>query len=94
MIELSDVTVAAGERVLARCDALVARAGEALVIVGETGSGKSLLAAAMIGTLPSELSLRGSVRFPEGDADAPADEAWSALEKKPAKPRKRKKEAR
>ncbi len=38
--------------------------------------------------------LRGSVRFPEGDADAPADEAWSALEKKAAKPRKRKKEAR
>jgi peptide/nickel transport system ATP-binding protein len=63
MIELRDVTVSADARVLARCDALEARAGEALVIVGETGSGKSLLAAAMMGILPSELTLRGSVRF-------------------------------
>jgi peptide/nickel transport system ATP-binding protein len=63
MMELRDVTVSAGARVLARCAALEARPGEALVIVGETGSGKSLLAAAMIGTLPAELDLSGSVRF-------------------------------
>jgi peptide/nickel transport system ATP-binding protein len=63
MIELNDVTVSAGGRVLAHAAGLEARGGEALVIVGETGSGKSLLAAAMMGTLPDELTLRGSVRF-------------------------------
>ncbi len=35
--------------------------GEAVTILGETGSGKSLLANAIIGTLPNELTLQGNI---------------------------------
>lgn len=63
LIALRDVRVSDGGRVLAQCEALSVAAGEALVIVGETGSGKSLLALAMMGSLPDGLALQGSVRF-------------------------------
>ncbi|WP_222429732.1 ABC transporter ATP-binding protein [Cobetia crustatorum] len=37
------------------------QAGEPLVVIGETGSGKSLLAQALLGTLPRELAASGSL---------------------------------
>lgn len=39
------------------------RAGEMLAIVGSSGSGKSLLAHAILGILPSNASVSGSMRF-------------------------------
>ena len=38
-------------------------AGEALAIVGESGSGKSTIALAMMGLLPKNASIRGSIRL-------------------------------
>ena len=40
---------------------LALKAGEPLVVIGETGSGKSLLAQALLGTLPPELVASGSL---------------------------------
>lgn len=40
---------------------LALKAGEPLVVIGETGSGKSLLAQALLGTLPQELVASGSL---------------------------------
>ena len=37
--------------------------GVPLVILGETGSGKSLLAQAVMGTLPAELHATGAIRL-------------------------------
>ena len=42
-------------------------AGEALAIVGESGSGKSTIALAMMGLLPKNASVRGSIRL--GDSE-------------------------
>lgn len=42
---------------------LAAAPGAALTLIGETGSGKSLVAAAVMGTLPATLSAGGRVRF-------------------------------
>lgn len=39
------------------------RAGEALTLLGESGSGKSLVAHAVMGTLPAGLSASGSIRL-------------------------------
>ncbi|WP_417766983.1 ABC transporter ATP-binding protein [Stappia sp.] len=45
---------------------LVLRSGEVLCVIGETGSGKSLLAQAAMGLLPGELDARGTFRFAGG----------------------------
>lgn len=55
---------------------LTVRRGEALVVIGETGSGKSLVAQALLGLLPAEFSVAGTVAVGEGEpiriADGPA----------------------
>lgn len=43
------------------------RAGRAVTLLGETGSGKSLLAQALTGTLPPDLEAQGRVWFAETD---------------------------
>lgn len=71
-------------------------AGDSLTVLGESGSGKSLLAQAIMGTLPAGLVARGEVRvgrlaFRAGDADRRRplwghqlallpQEPWSALD--------------
>jgi peptide/nickel transport system ATP-binding protein len=42
---------------------LAVRRGEPLVIIGETGSGKSLIAQALLGLLPAGFSAMGTVSF-------------------------------
>ena len=50
-----------GKTVLADVSDLRVEAGRALTIVGESGSGKSVLAHALMGTMPPELSVEGSM---------------------------------
>jgi len=60
-LEVEGLCVAAGGRDLVRNACLSLRAGGILVILGESGSGKSLLAHAVMGTLPAELDWRGRI---------------------------------
>lgn len=60
-VEIARLVVRHGATVLADVDGLRLEAGRALTIVGESGSGKSVLAHALMGTLPPELSAEGSM---------------------------------
>lgn len=51
------------------------RAGEVLTLLGESGSGKSLLAQAVMGSLPAGLAARGQVRV--GGVESRADDCIS-----------------
>ncbi len=53
--------------------------GAPLVVLGETGSGKSLLAQALMGTLPPELSARGRVVVEGAAHDAARPEGFRPL---------------
>lgn len=54
---------ASGERTLLNACSFALQAGERLTMVGESGAGKSLLAQAIMGTLPAALRASGSVRI-------------------------------
>ena len=61
LLKAEDITVADGDETILKPLSLHLDPGEPLVILGETGSGKSLLAQAIMGTLPPELKARGRV---------------------------------
>lgn len=61
LIKATDITVYDGTTRLVDPVTLQLEPGEPLVILGETGSGKSLLAQALMGTLPALLSATGEV---------------------------------
>ncbi|MFE6511069.1 ABC transporter ATP-binding protein [Nocardioides sp. NPDC057767] len=65
-LKATGVVVRAGSLVLADVPDVHVEAGKPLSIVGESGSGKSILAHALMGTLPRELSAVGSLAV--GDA--------------------------
>lgn len=60
-IEATGLTVAAGDKLLVRNVDLAFGPGQVLVVLGETGSGKTLVAELIMGTLPPELSASGRV---------------------------------
>lgn len=61
LLTASDITVADGAVRLLAPVSLRLEPGRPLIVLGETGSGKSLLAQAVMGTLPPELAARGRV---------------------------------
>jgi len=63
VLKAHDVCVISGAEVLAGPICLELKAGHPYTILGETGSGKSLLIQAMIGTLPANLQARGKVEI-------------------------------
>lgn len=64
MLEIQDLTVTLGDRVLLDGVSLSVAAGQVLGLVGESGSGKSLTSLAVLGLLPSSMTIRsGSIRF-------------------------------
>jgi ABC-type glutathione transport system ATPase component len=61
-VSVDGLSVHAGGRVLLRDVTFSLRAGDALVVLGESGAGKSLLAQAVMGTLPVGLRAGGDIR--------------------------------
>ncbi|XDA97060.1 ATP-binding cassette domain-containing protein [Sulfitobacter sp. LCG007] len=61
LLKAEDVSVRDGGKILLQSLSLHIDPGEPLVILGETGSGKSLMAQALMGTLPPELDAKGCV---------------------------------
>ena len=61
LLEVSGLDVTAGSRRLVADAGLAVAPGGLLVILGETGSGKSLLAHAIMGTLPPDLGWSGRI---------------------------------
>lgn len=65
MLEVSDLTVRFGRRQTVAVDGISfqLRAGERLGIIGESGSGKSVTALALMGLLPETATITGSVKL-------------------------------
>ncbi|SEA94654.1 ABC transporter ATP-binding protein [Rubrimonas cliftonensis] len=80
LLQADDVAVFdASGRALVHPVSLRLDAGAPLVVLGETGSGKSLLAQALMGTLPPELWARGRVRIAEAEHDAAQPQGFRRL---------------
>lgn len=73
MISLRDVRVRHGETLLASVDALDLPRGEAVTVIGESGSGKSLLAQAIMGNLPHGLTCTGTITVDGAPSDLATD---------------------
>ncbi|GAA5158206.1 MULTISPECIES: ABC transporter ATP-binding protein [Amycolatopsis] len=63
MITVDGLSVFAGDKALVRNVSFEVGAGERVGLIGESGSGKSLTASAVMGLLPEELHATGSVVF-------------------------------
>lgn len=61
LLKAEDIAVSEGRAAILHPISLHLDPGEPLVVLGETGSGKSLLAQAIMGTLPPDLSAKGHV---------------------------------
>lgn len=90
MLTLTDVAVKAGELMLVEPISLQLDKAQVLVILGETGSGKSLLAQAIMGALPAGLSAAGVVSLdgkPLTDKDKRTlwGKSWAMLAQEPTR---------
>ena len=63
LLEVAGLTVSARNRVLVQDFALSLARGERVGLIGESGSGKSMTAAALMGLLPEGVVAAGSVRL-------------------------------
>lgn len=79
LLSATQVSVHAGSECLVRPATLALHAGRPLTILGETGSGKSLLAQALIGTLPPGLRAEGRVEVAGQVLDAGQPAAFRPL---------------
>jgi peptide/nickel transport system ATP-binding protein len=79
VLELDGVGVAAGSTPIVQDVSFALGAGERVGLIGESGSGKSLTALAVMGLLPEELSSTGTVRLAGRDLTALSDRQLGAL---------------
>ncbi|ASN40328.1 glutathione ABC transporter ATP-binding protein [Arthrobacter sp. 7749] len=63
LLEVSGLSISAGERTLVSDLSFSMATGERIGLIGESGSGKSLTATALLGLLPEELSVSGTGRL-------------------------------
>ena len=71
-LAVDELAVLHGEQALVRGVSFAIQPGGVLTLLGESGSGKSLLAQAIMGNLPSSLRCAGRVAI-AGDANDAAD---------------------
>jgi len=69
-LEVEGLRIAVREKSLVHGVSLTVRVGKPLTIVGDTGSGKSLVAEAIMGILPRELAASGKVAIAGTTYDA------------------------
>jgi len=79
LLDIADLAVAFGAVRAVDRVSLSVGAGEIVALMGESGSGKSSLALSLIGLLPSEAIVTGSVRFAGQERLAPAGAGFAAL---------------
>lgn len=79
LLKAEDISVCDGGTTLLEPLSLHLDPGEPLVILGETGSGKSLMAQALMGTLPPELDAKGRVAIGTQVLNAGAPERFRGL---------------
>ena len=79
LLKAEDITVSQGDTPILHPVSLHLEPGEPLVILGETGSGKSLLAQAIMGTLPRDLNARGRVALGDRLLDAARPDGFRPL---------------
>ncbi|WP_411734762.1 dipeptide ABC transporter ATP-binding protein [Paeniglutamicibacter sp.] len=63
LLEVTDLDISAGPRPLVSGLSFSMAAGERIGLIGESGSGKSLTATALLGLLPDELTVSGSAHL-------------------------------
>ncbi|MGL4734101.1 MAG: ABC transporter ATP-binding protein [Enterovibrio sp.] len=63
LLSVQQLAISSGQHTLVESLSFTLHAHQALTILGETGSGKSLLANAIIGNLPAELQSQGSIEL-------------------------------
>jgi peptide/nickel transport system ATP-binding protein len=63
LLEVTDLSVSAGSRALVSSLSFSMVAGERIGLIGESGSGKSLTATALLGLLPDELTVSGAAHL-------------------------------
>jgi len=78
-LELTGVGVTAGPTAIVHDVSFSLAPGERVGLIGESGSGKSLTALAIMGLLPEELSGRGTVRLDGRDLTTMSDRQLGAL---------------
>lgn len=79
LLNAENIRVEAGAKLLVHPVSLMLQAGRPFTILGETGSGKSLLAQAIIGTLPHTLLAGGRVTIGDRRLDLSRPSAHRAL---------------
>ena len=63
LLEVNDLTVRYGDSAVVDSVSFVVNRGESVGIVGESGSGKSQTALSILGLLPGNATVTGSIRF-------------------------------
>jgi peptide/nickel transport system ATP-binding protein len=79
VLEVDGVSVAAADTPIVHDVSFTLGAGERVGLIGESGSGKTLTALAVMGLLPEELSASGAVRFDGRDLMALSDRELGSL---------------
>ena len=72
LLQVRDLTVHAGATPLLHGVSFELRTGQCLAVLGESGAGKSLMAQAIMGTLPHPLTASGAVAV-DGHESAASD---------------------
>ncbi|TIP74313.1 MAG: ATP-binding cassette domain-containing protein, partial [Mesorhizobium sp.] len=73
-LRISELSIHSGATPIVRNISLSLRPGQPLTLLGESGSGKSLVAQAVMGTLPQELVAAGTIQLDGADLIASSPE--------------------